>query len=374
MSSAHQRRLLLLVSLLAATSIVWLVITTPELDDAAPRRSVVDPEQPDEPAAEGVMVAGAVLGPGGRLLAGATVDCPENATRTDAAGLFVCKDVALPMRLRPRGRGYAEPLPEVAARIVEARTDLRLRVRGPGRLRGHVVRGTSPAVGVRLRVQWLVADNVAGDPVAPFAREMERTTDGHGAFDLDGLWPGRIRLVALDDGAAPAYSGLLDLADHQTIDGLLLTLGPGGVLTGTVRSADGASIPDARIRLADVHGGPEARTDLHGSFALRGLPAGTWGVEVEAAGFERLRETIEIQAHAAPSRAFVLRPLAGLQARVVDASGATGRRRDRHVAHARRPATAAQRWARRGPVRRPGSRAGRCGHGGPSGPRRLGAS
>lgn len=321
MPSAQQRRLLLLVTLLAATSVVWLVATTPELDEPPRRRPATEATPAEADAPSTVTVGGAVLGPGGHLQAGAMVDCPEGATRTTALGLFACADVTLPVRLRPRADGHATPPPEVAARISEARTDLRLRVRGPGRLRGHVVRGTSAAAGVRLRVQWLMADGVAGQPVAPFSRDMEQRTDAHGAFDLDGLWPGRVRLVALDDGAAPAFSALLDLADHQTIDGLILTLGPGGVLTGTVRSLDGASIPGALIRLADVHGGPEARTDMHGGFRLEGLPAGTWVVEVDAEGFERLREPIEIQAHAAPSRAFVLRPLAGVRAKVVDAQG-----------------------------------------------------
>ena len=320
MSSEQQRRLLVLVSLLAATSIVWLVATTPELDAGGrPRRH--DLVEVEDEASAGQPLGGAVLGPGGRLVAGAVVDCPDAVTRTSALGLFRCEDVELPLRLRPRARGHAEPPPEVAAEIADARTDLRLRVRGPCRLRGHVVRGTAPAGGVRLRVQWLSADGAGGQPVAPFSRDIERTTDSHGAFDIEGLWPGRVRVVALDDGAAPAYSPLLDLADHQTLDGLLLTLGPGGTLTGTVRSLDGASVPGAMLRLADVHGGPEARSDLHGAFTLEALPIGTWVVEVEAVGFERLRESIEIQPHAAPSRAFVLRPLAGLQARVVDAQG-----------------------------------------------------
>ena len=62
-----------------------------------------------------------------------------------------------------------------------------------------------------------------------------------------------------------------------------------GVVTGTVRDAYGALIPNAQVRLVGehTHASRSVHTSTQGSFGASLLPPGNYSVMVEAEGFER---------------------------------------------------------------------------------------
>lgn len=68
------------------------------------------------------------------------------------------------------------------------------------------------------------------------------------------------------------------------------TTPPAGRVVGTVRSADGVPIADARITLRASGRRASARSDAHGRFAIARLAPGTYDVTAVAAGFSRLSE------------------------------------------------------------------------------------
>ena len=130
----------------------------------------------------------------------------------------------------------------------------------------------------------------------PVARE---TTDKEGRFQMSNLPDGRYYLVPL----APAYfapsedrmiaSGKpVTLMKGETLDGIELKLIPGGVITGRVTTAGGASVIGVEVytRATDPRalqqlpvtnaGGSRFKTDDRGVYRIYGLPAGRYNVSV----------------------------------------------------------------------------------------------
>jgi carboxypeptidase family protein/TonB-dependent receptor-like protein len=65
-----------------------------------------------------------------------------------------------------------------------------------------------------------------------------------------------------------------------------------GTITGTVKSADGLSLPGATVTVASpaLQGQRTATTDVNGVYLLRGLPAGTYVVTFEMPSFKSARK------------------------------------------------------------------------------------
>lgn len=280
-------------------------------------------EKPDK---IGVVVTAAIAGVttihGGALQPDVSVHCGDSVARSDASGRFACLATPLPTALRATAPGFATPPPEATAYLTAPTTSLRLQVRRGVQVVGQVVDGTTAANGAEIHVEWLRAEGIDGRTLPPFSSATLATTDAHGRFALRGLWPGRIRVHASATGRSPGLSEILDLNDAAERTGLLLQLGPGGTLSGTVRSRQGGgALVGARIALADVHGGPEALSDDEGHFRLERLPRGEWAFIVSATGHVPARATVMIVDHGAPSRLFELDPAPGLGGVVVDPQG-----------------------------------------------------
>ena len=321
--------MLLLLLLLCAATVAWLLASGP--DPTSLR--VADPPQPAAPPkpALALDLRGVTVDDAGRLLPGVEVDCPAATTRTDAVGSFSCVIKSLPATIDARALGRATTPPPALAHVKTATPGLlRLRLRRPGTLRGVVLDGTTgpggaPRTDVAMRIHWLQADRLDGAATTPFfAARLERS-QADGSFRLGGVWPGRLRLQATlgdpNDPAASAWSEPIDLRDGETVDGIVLRIGPGGSLRASVRSADGAPIAGALLRIDEVQGGPEARSDPDGAVLLRNLPAGTWSFAVEADGYARSRERVTITADGASKHAFVLQLRPRYAVRVLDAEG-----------------------------------------------------
>jgi len=74
-----------------------------------------------------------------------------------------------------------------------------------------------------------------------------------------------------------------------------------GRLEGKVLAADGTPIAGATVKLdnPDRGGGPKVKTDKKGKWAFLGLVAGSWNVDVEAAGYATQKATITLPSESA---------------------------------------------------------------------------
>ena len=340
-NGAHDKRtgrvrgmtLVLVLLLLASAVLVQQILQEPapaaRLRDAAVEDEPEETaETPPSPHVRGAL-AGVVVGPDGRLLAGATVrwrdeggttaTCAPAATGAD--GDFRCPDVPLPGRLTASAPGLATPPPALAARVPRPRTDLRLRLRASVRLSGRVLDGLRPAHGAELHVHLLAPESLDGVPLPPTLAPVRAHSDAAGAFAFEAVWPGRMRVEARLPDRAPAYSEPFSLDDGQRRDGLQIVLGPGGTLSGTVRARGGAPLAGAIVELDGVVGGPVGRADAQGAFRMDAVPRGAWRFVARAPGYRDAVADLEILDHAAPSVLFELEPLPGLGGRVVDTDG-----------------------------------------------------
>src|SRR3954470_16259801 len=70
-----------------------------------------------------------------------------------------------------------------------------------------------------------------------------------------------------------------------------------GTITGTVKSADGLSLPGATVTATSpaLQGQRSATTDVNGVYLIRGLPAGTYTVAFEMPSFTSAKkENVEV--------------------------------------------------------------------------------
>ena len=115
-------------------------------------------------------------------------------------------------------------------------------------------------------------------------------TDSTGRFSFDKLPPGRYFVFASHEGyQGPGTRGprrsAFDLASGQHLDGVVIYLMPGGIVSGRISSADGKPVSGVTMQaLKRSHrfGKPEfdevanAQTDQSGEYRLTGLPAGDY--------------------------------------------------------------------------------------------------
>jgi len=143
------------------------------------------------------------------------------------------------------------------------------------------------------------------------------STAEHGAFGVDGLPDGRYRVeltryglapvvkddvtlrfpyraiveVTMQEEAAPAAPGAPPIPSPAAGDTL--------VLAGRVMDGAGAPVPETPLRLLRVDGTLDprvTRSGLDGRFALDGLVAGAWRVEIRGVGFLPIVRTMELEA------------------------------------------------------------------------------
>ena len=93
--------------------------------------------------------------------------------------------------------------------------------------------------------------------------------------------------------------GLLALATMTAASGARSAAAQGlqtGVVTGTVRSSDGLSLPGATVTVTSpaLQGTRSALTDLNGNYVIRGLPPGNYTATIEMAGMATRTEKVVV--------------------------------------------------------------------------------
>lgn len=98
----------------------------------------------------------------------------------------------------------------------------------------------------------------------------------------------------------------------------------GGTLSGKITTAAGAAVPNAAVMITNTNTNASQRvlTGPDGSFSVAGLPAGTYRVEVESAGFKRMaQQNIELTATGPVNLTIAMEP--GAMQETVEIKGKT---------------------------------------------------
>jgi len=287
---------------------------------------------PDRPSRAPAVLRGTVTDSEGNPVEGARIvaaaDGESHRTETGPEGAFAFAD------LRPgsyeidvRAEGYAAPGPRPLREVsveVSPRSDrsgpatVDLTVHRPIAVEGRVVAADEPVEGVQLSVYYLFAEGFRGG-LEPFTLSGEAETGADGRFRLEGLAPGRLRIIAESEDYSPRRSRELFVEPGRTREGLVLDLDPRGILAGDVIGGEGEGL---RARL-EVRGGRlssprRVESGRNGEFRVEGLPAGTYRLSARSPGHRiGTADGIEVRRDETTRRAVELEPGEGLFGRVV---------------------------------------------------------
>jgi large repetitive protein len=212
-------------------------------------------------------------------------DAGRVVTRTDANGRFKLQGLAdAPHLVSASGRGRS--------------AHLRRPVR-PGSRADLVVFPSGSVSGTVLGVD---GKPVPGATVGRSADGFE-SVDDRGAFELNGLRPGRYDIVARAPGFAPAVAAevAIDERSEARVD---LVLRPGAHVVGRLVDANERPVT-GRVDVGELDGrptppllkGPLAATaGADGRFAIDAVPIGTHALGVDAPGFARERVDVAVGA------------------------------------------------------------------------------
>ncbi|MBK7861025.1 MAG: carboxypeptidase regulatory-like domain-containing protein [Archangiaceae bacterium] len=154
--------------------------------------------------------------------------------------------------------------------------DLTLELGAGPRLSGRVTEeGKAPVPAFEVALWWRKA------PLERVQIVEAGFVDPDGRYLIEGVAPGAYELSVSARGYSPSMVRVTLGPGDGTAD---VTLQRGVRTRGTVRSAD-ARLPISGARVADEQGGPTTLTDGAGVFALEGLPAGGYSLQVSASGF-----------------------------------------------------------------------------------------
>ena len=224
---------------------------------------------------DGAPMAGALVA-AGRELGFGVADATAAAVLTGDDGRFTLDDLG-PGWWRVTAR-LAGRVPASARRVAPGTKDLVLTLVDGGRLRGCATDAASGEPVVSLTVH--LYDVRSALRVVP--RESRASIDPSGCYQLDGLAPGRTRVIVSAAGYAPSAPADLEIPEPgrgEAVDDVRLSAG--GRLTGVVVSEEtGQPIEGARVALegqlesakSALPALAEAATDPAGRFALSGLP------------------------------------------------------------------------------------------------------
>lgn len=182
-----------------------------------------------------------------------------------------------------------------------------LELLAPRSLAGRVLKDGQPARGA---VVHLESD----------LRRQDVTVGADGAFSFGHLAASEYT-VSAQLGLLQARQGVDLTAAHERLD-LLLVLGPGGEIAGTVRDASGKPVAEARVGATSGDTAAERRTAADGSYRLPALGPGSYLVAVSAEGYlvPDDRE-VELAAGATAKADFTLSPACPFKGVVVDEEG-----------------------------------------------------
>ena len=310
-----------------------------EVDFLARARGTVTITLAEEahPLPRGAPIGGRVVGRGTEPLGGALVtasrelgfgvtDPTAAAVLTGPDGRFTLPDLgAGHWRITARLPGR---VPASVRGVEPGTADLLLTLGDGGRLRGCATGASSGTPVVSLTVNLFDVRS----PLRVLPRESRASIDPTGCFRLDGLQPGRVRVIVSAPGYAPSAPQDLDIPEPGRGDALAnVQLPEGGRLTGVVTSdGTGEPIEGARVALegqiesasSALPALAEVATDAAGRFAISGLPPRA-SIFVAAAGHHaRIVGGIEASAGATVGPIEVaLRPTASGEEPRVDLTG-----------------------------------------------------
>src|SRR5262245_46068052 len=248
---------------------------------------------PDSAARFFVEVRGSVCDSTGRPIEGARVAAALDSESATLVETRTGGDGSFRLSLSPGG-GPRGPTPDIALlaeasgfsptvvqgmrpswnRTVEAGMVALLR---PGTLEGRVLLPDgrpAPAAEVRANPPgaWATLAPLLGWGVAP-ARP-----DSSGAFRLEGIPPGNLRVVASSDGFSPVSREGLHVGEGKTVGDVELRFRTGSFVAGTALDASGRPVPGATVRYEAGGGEPLlGKTVDSGRFRLGPRPSGETG-------------------------------------------------------------------------------------------------
>ncbi|MEZ4266130.1 MAG: carboxypeptidase regulatory-like domain-containing protein [Myxococcota bacterium] len=257
----------------------------------APERRVAPPPEATPPALEGQVDDRER----GRGIGGATVTvrCGEgdpSVAETDGEGRFAV--AVLPVghcEISVTAPGYSQGGPITGRPVgvdIEAGVTARVTVQASetATVSGRIEGGTGPPEEVELSVLYIEA----GGEADSFHVETGAHPDASGGFELSGLLPGELQILAEPPEDGMGESEILVLAAGGTRRGVMIRLGSTSQLTGRVHSADdGQPVGQAVIRVYAQGASAAARveTDAAGSYQFERLAPGAALVTISARGF-----------------------------------------------------------------------------------------
>ncbi|QRO00930.1 carboxypeptidase regulatory-like domain-containing protein [Archangium violaceum] len=180
----------------------------------------------------------------------------------------------------------------------------------PLRLAGQVTRGGKPVPGARVRAE--------GEH-----RKLDTPTNEQGRFSFEGLRPGWYEVGATFSGLDAAGQALLQPGVDDSE--LVLELGAGARVMGTVRDTSGRPISGARISMQSLvaeYGHPwrKTRTTSEGTYELGPIEPGKYHFRVEAPRYLNPPPVVKY-VEGPTSQDFVLEEAAVVEGRVVGPRG-----------------------------------------------------
>ena len=276
------------------TGVVYLHVVASYLYLDEPLRVVLAEPPPDivlEPALGGRIV-GRVIPPAGlepKKLAGTRVTLPRDGSRrVDDVRREADVRSDLTFELNAVRPGFVALMyfsRDVVSRFLDweievesgRETSVELRTELGARVTGRVLRPNGdPVDEARIRVEASGGGNHAG-------RLAHAGADG--GFDLRGIPPGPVLIVAELDSTVPARWGPRVLVDGQEETGIELVLGGGETLSGSVRHPDGSAARNAQVHLDCPPDVLSARVDSDGRFEFAGLRLGRYTLSARSSRY-----------------------------------------------------------------------------------------
>ncbi len=166
--------------------------------------------------------------------------------------------------------------------------------------------GTAPKVGYTqadgFTVTGTVVDQRNGSPlqyavVGVPGQRVWSLSDEAGAFTLEGIQPGRFRIIVLRRGyyypdKDLVFAGPLELRVEMTPEDDSTPVGPGRVVGRVLDQASGRPIGGATARLLPT--GQETRANGQGRFTISDVSAGALLLQVRQLGFQERSDTIAV--------------------------------------------------------------------------------
>ena len=215
-----------------------------------------------------------------------TVTNAEGRYRLDTLPVGACD-------LSARGDRHVAAGPVGEARLTVSRPDdsplegIDLYLYEASRIQGRVMASEAPAAGAHLSLLYLEAPG--GKEAFSVTSEVKTGPDGR--FELKGLGPGRLQVLAEHDNHGLAEGEMLFLHAGETLTDVVIHLVDVGALEGRVLDTSGRGIPDATVsyRRDTSLQAKTMQTDAEGRYRFTNVRAGLVTVVAHAHGYERAR-------------------------------------------------------------------------------------